>query len=95
MVGIFPEGRLPREGETPPLPFRPGAAFLALNSGVPVIPVWTEGKYFRSGRTHVVIGVPMDPAGFQREGCTDRENIEAFAAAMRENVMRLKELAHE
>ena len=95
VVGIFPEGRLPREGETPPLPFRPGAAFLALNSGVPVIPVWTEGGYFRRGRSHIVIGVPMDPAGFRRESRTDRENIDAFAAAMRENVMRLKELAHE
>lgn len=95
VVGIFPEGRLPRKGETPPLPFRPGAAFLALSSDVPVIPVWTDGKYFCRGRSHVVIGMPMNPAGFRQEDRTDRENIDAFAAAMREKVMELKELAHE
>ena len=42
VVGIFPEGRLPREGETPPLRFLPGAAYLALSTGVKVIPVWTD-----------------------------------------------------
>ncbi len=95
VVGVFPEGRLPRKDETPPLPFRPGAAFLSLSSGVPVIPVWTNGKYFCRPRARVVIGVPMDPAEFRTEGRTDRENIDAFTAAMRDKVMELKELAHE
>ena len=40
IVGVFPEGRLPVKGEEPPLAFHPGAAYLSLASGVPVIPIW-------------------------------------------------------
>ncbi|MBQ3668953.1 MAG: 1-acyl-sn-glycerol-3-phosphate acyltransferase, partial [Clostridia bacterium] len=58
VVGIFPEGRLPREGEVPPIDFKPGAAFLAMVSGAKVIPVYTDGNYFNKKRAHVVIGAP-------------------------------------
>lgn len=94
IVGVFPEGRLPREGEIPPLPFRPGAAFLSMSSGVPVIPVWVDGSYFRRKRAHVVIGTPMDPAEFVRTDRTEKENITGYAEAMRKRVMELKRLCH-
>ena len=94
VVGVFPEGRLPLPGETPPIPFRPGAAFLSITSGAPVIPVWTDGAYFARGRAHVVIGTPMDPAQYVRDDRTEKENIAAYAAAMRDRVIELKELWH-
>ena len=93
VLGIFPEGRLPRPGEAVPLRFLPGAAYLSLSCGVKVIPVWTDGAYFRRGRAHVVIGTPMNPDDFRNAGETEKERVTAFAGAMREKVMALKELA--
>ena len=92
VVGIFPEGRLPRKDETPPIGFRPGAAHLSLESGVKVIPVYTNGSYFSRKRARVVIGVPMDPKDHYDPDRTQRENDEAFAAAMREKVLELRSL---
>ncbi len=91
VVGIFPEGRLPREGETPPIEFLPGAAYLALNSGIKVIPVWTNGSYFNRKRARVVIGKPMDPNDYNDPSRTPNENYSDFAAAMRRRVIELKE----
>ena len=93
VVGIFPEGRLPRRGETPPIEFLPGAAYLSMNTGVRVIPVYTNGSYFQKKRARVVIGKPMDPEEHFDPALAPNENYRAFAAAMREKVMELKELA--
>ena len=90
VVGIFPEGRLPRPGETPPIEFKPGAAYLALSTGVKLIPVYTDGSYFNlKKRAHVVIGTPIDPKGFDDPSRNDKENIEALTAAMREKIIKL------
>lgn len=93
VVGIFPEGRLPRAGEIPPIEFLPGAAYLSVNTGVSVIPVYTNGSYFCKKRARVVIGKPMDPCEYFDPSLAPNENYRAFAAAMREKVMELKELA--
>ena len=93
VVGIFPEGRIPKPGEEKPLEFLPGAAHLALNTGVKVIPVYLNGSYFCKKRARAVIGKPMDPADFDDPGRTQSENTAAFAAVMRQKVIELKELA--
>jgi 1-acyl-sn-glycerol-3-phosphate acyltransferase len=43
-VAVFPEGRLSRTGV--PGPARPGAALLAAEAGVPLIPVTISGAFF-------------------------------------------------
>lgn len=90
VVGIFPEGRLPLKSETPPIAFLPGAAYLALSTGVKVIPVYTNGSYFNRRRARVIIGVPMDPADYRKDGCTDKENIQTFTEAMRNRIIELR-----
>ncbi len=95
VVGIFPEGRLPREGETPPLEFQPGAAFLSLTSGVKIIPVWVNGSYFRRKRACAVIGTPLFPEDYADPLLTEKERITAYTRALREKIIRLKELSHE
>lgn len=90
VVGIFPEGRLPREGETPPIAFLPGAAYLATSTGVKVIPVYTNGSYFKRSRARVMIGTPMDPADYCVSGRSEKENIEAFTEAMRNRIIELR-----
>ena len=95
VVGIFPEGRLPVKGETPPIDFQPGAAYLSLASGVPIIPVWTDGEYFTRRRAHVMIGTPLDPGAFSSLPLSEKEKITLYTKAIRDKVICLKELAHE
>jgi 1-acyl-sn-glycerol-3-phosphate acyltransferase len=93
IVGIFPESRIPRPGEERPLPFAPSAAYLALSSGAPVIPVYTDGAYFSlRRRARVIIGTPFLAADLAGNGGTERERIARTAEAMRGLV---KELGNE
>ena len=89
VVGIFPEGRIPRPGETRPLPFAASAAFLALSSGSPVIPVYTNGSYFARRRAHVMIGVPFYAADLAPAGCGEKETIARVSEAMRRRIIEL------
>ena len=94
VVGVFPEGRLPLPGETPPIAFRPGAAFLALTTGAKVIPVYTNGSYFQKKRARVVIGAPIDPRAFADPNRTEKENIDLLTREMRQRIIRLGETLH-
>ena len=95
VVGIFPEGRLPRDGETRPLEFKTGAAYLALSTGVPVIPVYTNGSYFNRKRARVVIGKPIYARELAREDLSDKENILLVANHMRDRVIELEKYLNE
>lgn len=97
VVGIFPEGRLHETWEDPavPLEFKPGAAYLALATGVPVIPVVTNGSYFRKKRARVLIGKPFTAASVAPEGADERETIRAVSEAMREKIISLEKQLDE
>lgn len=58
VVGIFPEGRLPIGGKMSP--FKPSTVVIALRSGVPIIPVYTDGSYGITKRAKIVIGEPIN-----------------------------------
>lgn len=89
VVGIFPESRLPLPDEERPLPFKSSAAYLALSAGVPVIPVYTNGRYWSFRRAAVIIGTPMDVSLLTKEECSDKENIDRVTQAMRTRIMEL------
>jgi len=85
---IFPEGGRSPDGWGQP--FRGGAAFLALKTGVPVVPVHLAGtgRIFRKGRsvprpstTSVTFGRPLTPA--------EDENANRFAARIEREVAAL------
>ena len=95
VVGVFPESRLPRAGEERPLPFKPSAAYLALSSGVPVIPVYTNGRYFQRRRAAVMIGTPLLARELTEEGDSEKEAIDRVARRMREKVIALGKLLDE
>ena len=42
-VGLAPEGEMSWDGRL--LPFKTGAAWLALKSGAPICPIWVRGAY--------------------------------------------------
>ena len=79
-VIIFPEGRLTATGAI--APFRKGAAILALDAGVPIVPAYVDGMYEvmprfrripRPGRVTVTFGAPLVPeAGDDYDGFIGR-----------------------
>lgn len=89
VVGIFPESRLPREGEARPLPFKPSAAYLALISGVPVIPLYTNGAYFHGKKAKVVIGKPMYAREMYDPQKDEKSNLVFISEQFRHKVMEL------
>lgn len=69
VLGIAPEGTRSRSGELQP--GKPGVAYLATRTGVPVVPVamwghekfWREVRHLRRPHVHVRVGPPMILAG--------------------------------
>lgn len=73
LVGVYPEATISRSFEIKE--FKSGAARMAIEAGVPIIPtviwgaqrVWTKGFPKRLGRTNtpisIAVGAPIDPVG--------------------------------
>lgn len=95
VVGVFPESRIPLPDEERPLPFKTSAAYLALTSGVPVIPIYTNGSYFRKERARVVIGTPIDVPSLEDPALSEKENLARVTEAMREKIISLRKICHE
>ena len=95
VVGIFPESRLPKPGEVRPLPFKVSAAFLALSTDVPVIPIYTDGVYFKKARARVIIGTPMKASDFIDSSLEQKENIQRVSEAFRNKIIELGKLLDE
>ncbi len=92
VVGVFPESRLPQPGEARPLPFKVSAAYLALMSGVQIIPVVTNGSYFSRKRARVLIGKPILASDLLEEGATEPENLRIVSEKLRERIIELEKL---
>jgi 1-acyl-sn-glycerol-3-phosphate acyltransferase len=85
---IFPEGGRSPDGWGQP--FRGGAAFLSIRTGVPVVPVHLDGtgailgkgmKRLKPGRTKVTFGAPLWPAA-DEDARRFGERIEAAVAVL-------------
>ena len=96
VVLIFPEARLPQENEATPLPFKPSFIYVALESGAPIIPVYTNGDYNKKKkRAKVVIGEAIDLREVLGEKEATKENIEALANYVRDVIIKLGETLNE
>ncbi len=89
VVGIFPESRLPKPGEERPLPFKPSATYIALESGAPIIPVYTNGSYFKKQRAQVMIGKPIYARDLWDASLDDKQNIERITEMLRAKIIEL------
>ena len=54
ILGVFPEGQLPRGGKMSP--FKPSLVIIALKTHAPILPVYTNGSYGLFKRARVIIG---------------------------------------
>ena len=95
VVEVFPESRIPLPEEARPLEFKVSAAWLALASGVPVIPVVTNGSYFNRKRARVLIGKPLLAADLAEEGLDEKENLRLVSDRLRERIIELERLLNE
>ena len=91
IMEIFPEARLPLPGEETPLPFKPSTAYIALSSGAPILPVYTDGNYFTKKRSHIVIGVPFDARSLVNDSMSESEKIETVNNELRKRILELKD----
>ncbi len=94
VVGIFPEARIPRPEEKRPLEFKTSATYLAYLSGVPIIPVVTNGSYFNpKKRARVLIGKPIDIGMWWDAEKDQKANLKEVTEKLRKEIIRLtKEL---
>ena len=95
VVGVFPESRIPRPEEERPLEFKVSAAYLALSAGTPVIPVVTNGSYFKSARARVIIGKPFLASELAPEGLDEKETLRLVSEGMRQRIIDLEKLLNE
>ncbi len=91
VIEIYPEARIPEPNEQTPLEFKPSAAYIALLSGAPIIPVYTDGNYFGKGRAHVMIGKPIYPSDIADEKLEMSENIKNLTEHIRNKVIELRD----
>ena len=93
VVEIYPEARIPDEGEERPLEFKTSAVMLALSTGVPIIPVCHNATYFGKGRTRVMIGTPIDARELYDDTLSEKENLSKITAQIRRKIIEFsKEL---
>lgn len=95
VVGVFPEGRIPKPEEIRPLQFKVGAAFLALQTGVPIIPLYTNGSYFKKERAKVVIGAPIYPEAVESMEISDKDKLEKLTEILRNKIIELEKICDE
>lgn len=95
VVGCFPESRIPLKDEERPLEFKTSTAYLALLSGAPIVPIYTDGVYFKSARARVIIGKTMFIDDIIDESKTEKENIELINKALREKIIDLGRMLDE
>ncbi|MGV8872490.1 MAG: lysophospholipid acyltransferase family protein [Rhodococcus sp. (in: high G+C Gram-positive bacteria)] len=98
LVGVYPEATISRSFEIKE--FKSGAARMAIEAGVPIIPtviwgaqrVWTKGHPKRLGRTNtpisIAVGEPLPPVGPPNE-LTDK-----LRAVMQKMLLELQENYH-
>ena len=89
VVGIFPEGRIPEKDEAKPVAFKTGFAHLALSANVPIIPIYTNGRYFGKERARVIIGKPMYLSELYDDSKDYKTNMETLAKRTREKIIQL------
>lgn len=89
VVEFYPEARIPK-GETELLPFKPSITYLALESGAPIIPVYTDGNYFGKGRNHILIGTPLDVRQLYDDSKSEKENIVYITEYLRGHINELR-----
>ena len=95
VVGVFPESRIPKPEEETPLEFKQSIAMLALQSKAPIVPVATNGVYFKKKRARVLIGSPINVFDYYDATLSEKENVANITKILREKIIELRKQLDE
>ena len=95
VVGTFPESRLPLPNEERPLEFKTSTAYLAFLTNTNIIPVYTDGVYFKKARARVIIGKPIVVSDIVDDNLSEKENIDLINKNLRDKIIDLKRILNE
>ncbi len=100
---MYPEGTRSTNGELQPL--KKGAAMIAIELGIPLVPVHIDGTFralpkganlVRPARLTMRIGAPIVPADFlDKARAAGQKDLQTYATATDELALRLRQLATE
>ena len=94
---VFPESRIPKEDEIGTLlDFKPSYVYLALHTGVPIIPVYTNGVYGKlkkqkKDRARLIIGKKFYINDLYDSNKSEKENIEFINDYIKNKIKSLGE----
>lgn len=95
---VFPESRLPTEKDEPGqlLEFKPSYVYLALQTGAPIIPVYTNGVYGKlkrkkKDRARIIIGKKFYINDLYDSNKSEKENIEFINEYIKNKIKNLGE----
>lgn len=99
---VFPEARIGTQEEKLDgmLEFKPSFVYMALQSGMPIIPVYTNGVYGKQkrakrDRARIIIGKKIHLDQLYDDTKSEKENIDYLCNYVREYVKRLGQLLEE
>lgn len=87
VLGIFPEGT--RKGMAKNVKVKNGAVFMAIKTGVPIIPVGIHGTFKPFSKVYVNYGEPIDLSKYKGE---DKEKIDEATSMVMEEIVRLTKI---
>ncbi|MBO5401806.1 MAG: 1-acyl-sn-glycerol-3-phosphate acyltransferase [Clostridia bacterium] len=87
-IGIFPEGRLPVNGQ--PWPFKPSVVFIALRTDAPIVPMYTDGAYSFKKRARVMIGEKIYIRDYCKEENPSPEEITRLTQLLEDKTNELR-----
>ena len=99
---VFPEARIGEEEEKTDgmLEFKPSFVYMALESGVPIVPVYTNGVYgkqkkLKGDRARIIVGKPINLGDLYDDAKSEKENINFLCNYVREYIKNLGQLLDE
>ncbi|KAI7860442.1 hypothetical protein BDC45DRAFT_552686 [Circinella umbellata] len=100
-VWLFPEGTRGHASELDLLPFKKGAFYMAVQAGVPIVPIVVQNYYhlydskakrFNSGKIRIKVLPPVPT----KDIAEDSESVDKLASSVREDMLKtLKELGQQ
>lgn len=88
---VFPESRIPRKDEERPLKFKASAAYIAMKTNVPIIPVYTNGKYLKKERARLIVGTPIYVNDYFDSNLSEKKNIRNMINIVRNKILELRD----
>ena len=95
VLEIYPESRLPKEGEERPLPFKPSTVYIALKANAPIVPIYSDGNMFKKSRCHVIIGEKIYLSELYDNSKSEKDNIEFLNDFLRNKIIELGNILNE